>query len=395
MAFVKNVTTNETNYDEIISYTNMRYVSAHECVWRLHQNEMHEQSHSIIRLAVHEEGSQNVYFRQGEEVMALENAANKHDTLTAWFELNNQDIEAHQYLYTEIPNHYTFKNNKWTKRQRGGDNVIGRMYAVAPNDVQRFYIRILLLHVKGAKSFRDLRHYNGTYYETYKEAVVARGLLEDDQEWINCLQEMVATNMPHQLRELFAYICCFCQPSSPLNLWLRFKNDMIEDFSLDNIENAENEGLLQIENVLKQNGLNCAKMNLPIPTPTLLHNNLLLNINECTDKGREIYGKLNPEQKVIVDSILSKITGNNENIDNTLFFLESPGGCGKTYVYSCIINIVRGMGLSALAAAWTGIASLLLDGGTTIHRLFGLPVPLTETSVSSIKQTDDMTEQIY
>ena len=49
------------------------------------------------------------------------------------------------------------------------------------------------------------------------------------------------------------------------------------------------------------------------------------------------------------------------------------------------MSAVRGRGQIALAAALTGIAALLLEGGTTLHQLFGLPVPVLDSSVSSIK----------
>ena len=54
-------------------------------------------------------------------------------------------------------------------------------------------------------------------------------------------------------------------------------------------------------------------------------------------------------------------------------------------VYGTILNIVRGQGHIALAAAWTGITALLLDGGNTLHLLFRLPVPVLPSSVPSIK----------
>ena len=45
----------------------------------------------------------------------------------------------------------------------------------------------LLTVVRGATSFESLRTYQGIEHSTYKEACLARGLLEDDQEWRLCL----------------------------------------------------------------------------------------------------------------------------------------------------------------------------------------------------------------
>lgn len=107
--FVKNLKDGtKLDYDEIESFLNMRYLSAPEAVWHLHSYKMHQQSHTIVRLAVHEGGYQNVYFHEGREEEALEAATTKYSTLTAWFELNKRDPEARKYLYAEIPKHYRY-----------------------------------------------------------------------------------------------------------------------------------------------------------------------------------------------------------------------------------------------------------------------------------------------
>lgn len=49
--------------------------------------------------------------------------------------------------------------------------------------------------------------------------------------------------MLHQLKEVFPYICCFCEPSPPYN---HFKYLMTEDFSTNEIEEAKNLALLEI-----------------------------------------------------------------------------------------------------------------------------------------------------
>ena len=49
-------------YDEIAAYLNCRYVSAPEAIWRLSGYKMHEQSHTIYRLAVHLPEQQRVYY---------------------------------------------------------------------------------------------------------------------------------------------------------------------------------------------------------------------------------------------------------------------------------------------------------------------------------------------
>ena len=75
----------------------------------------------------------------------------------------------------------------WMLRLKGYS--IGRIYFASPNSGERFYLRLLLTVVKGPTSFENLRTVSGVVYDTFKSACVARGLLEDDEEWIQCLRE--------------------------------------------------------------------------------------------------------------------------------------------------------------------------------------------------------------
>jgi len=63
------------------------------------------------------------------------------------------------------------------------------MYFASPTSGERFYLRLLLTAVAGAQSFQALKRVDGIAYPTYKGACYARGLLEDDREWDQCLQE--------------------------------------------------------------------------------------------------------------------------------------------------------------------------------------------------------------
>ena len=104
---------------------------------------------------------ERVYFQEGQEIEAIERAENQHSHLTAWFKLNQNDAEANQLLYVEIPNKYTFdkKNKVWKKRVHvnSGNKVISRMYSANPKEGERFYSRVLSLHVKGTTSLDILR----------------------------------------------------------------------------------------------------------------------------------------------------------------------------------------------------------------------------------------------
>lgn len=98
------------------------------------------------------------------------------------------------------------------------------MYLVNPKDRQRYFIRLLLLHVKGATSFQNLRTVNGIVYSTFYEAAVAKQLVNEDDEWDRCLEEATQVQFPTALCELFAFICIFHNPINARNLYEKYKH---------------------------------------------------------------------------------------------------------------------------------------------------------------------------
>ncbi|CAG8743537.1 17640_t:CDS:1, partial [Cetraspora pellucida] len=112
----------------------------------------------------------------------LENVINddkyKKTMLTEYFKMNEIDPDARNYHYYEFPHYYVWNktNKKWAKRKQR--NVIGRMYAVNPTEGEKYYLCLLLNHVKGATSFMDLRRVEGYLYATFQESALKRGIIE-------------------------------------------------------------------------------------------------------------------------------------------------------------------------------------------------------------------------
>ncbi|XP_061392257.1 uncharacterized protein LOC133327727, partial [Musca vetustissima] len=81
---------------------------------------------------------------------------------------------------------------------------------------------------------------------------------------------------------------------------------------------------------------------------------------------------LNVEQKNVYDSLIKVIDEGTGGI----YFLDAPGGTGKTFVISLILEKVRSRSQIALAVASSGIAATLLEGGRTAHSALKLPLNL-------------------
>ncbi|XP_053575234.1 ATP-dependent DNA helicase pif1-like [Bombina bombina] len=108
--------------------------------------------------------------------------------------------------------------------------------------------------------------------------------------------------------------------------------------------------------------------------------------------GAQLQEALNIEQKAAFDNVMSAI--DNENLPHRCFFIDGPGGSGKTYLYKTLLSTLRGRTDGVLPVASTGIAANLLDGGRTYHSQFKLPIPLLETSTSNMRMTSKDAEFI-
>ncbi len=85
--------------------------------------------------------------------------------------------------------------------------------------------------------------------------------------------------------------------------------------------------------------------------------------------------KLQIEQKNAYDAIITAV----ECKKGHIFFLDAPGGTGKTFLTNLLLAKVRANSGIALAVASSGIAATLLTGGRTAHSAFKLPLNLTNT----------------
>lgn len=80
--------------------------------------------------------------------------------------------------------------------------------------------------------------------------------------------------------------------------------------------------------------------------------------------------KLNEQQHHVYDSIMHAV--NDES--GGMYFLDAPGGTGKTFLISSLLATIRSQTKIALALASSGIAATLLEGGRTAHSALKLPL---------------------
>jgi hypothetical protein len=389
--------------NEVLDYQNARYLTAHEAAWRLQKFHLNANSHSVKRLAVHLEGQQQVVYAEGDEKAAVE--AKRHTTLTAWFERNKTDVAARQLLYVDFPFFYMFKKNEWTRRlsKRAERTVITRMYFAQPSDQERFYLRVLLLHQRGCTSYEDVRTVDGVVYNSNFSAAQAWGLVQDDGEWVRCLEEAAVSKLADEMRRLFVQIIVFSEPADALALWERFKSDFTDDYpvrfpGITAVE-AENLALHCIQDRLRRHNKQMYEAGLPEPDAAVVNHchqvrpesqlGVIIDVDAEKALGASMQLQLNVDQKQVFDAVYNGV--HRPNLDgyprnNHLYFVDGPGGTGKTFLYNTIIHTMAGEGLPTMAVAYTGCAAMLLCRGRTCHGQFKLPVPMVSTSTSGVKK---------
>ncbi|XP_055910566.1 uncharacterized protein LOC129944932 [Eupeodes corollae] len=401
--------------DEITSYQLGRYISTNEAIWRIFSFAIHERYPTVLHLAVHLQNGQRVYFTP-------ENAAQRAEqppktTLTSFFDLCRNDEFAKTLLYSEVPRYFTwnesakvFQRRKQGQPVRGHPNVfsteaLGRVYTVYPNQDECFYLRLLLINVRGPTSFEDLRTVHGELCATYRQACQRLNLL--DMHWEATLADSVISSSPHQIRTLFAIIISTCSPSNPLEIWHKFRDDMTEDILLRvrrSVSNPEleitpemhNEALILIEDmcimianrILVQLGMIAPNRVVHDVINQEMHREQQYDRNQLRTFVQLKVPQLNSQQKYAYDKIMEGV--NNE--EGGFYFIDAPGGTGKTFLLSLILATIRSDNKIAFAVASSGIAATLLDGGRTAHSAFKLPLNITtiESPTCNISKTSAM-----
>ena len=103
------------------------------------------------------------------------------------------------------------------------------------------------------------------------------------------------------------------------------------------------------------------------------------------ETGKIQYQKLNTKQKNIIDKVFNVVLKNERTPYNSCFYIDGPGGSGKTYIYTTLYHLLKSKEKNICTMAFTGIAAILLPQGKTVYKTFGMPVPLFYDSVSNIK----------
>ncbi|XP_004308375.1 PREDICTED: uncharacterized protein LOC101294118 [Fragaria vesca subsp. vesca] len=339
--------------DEIRQFVDARWVCAPEALWKIFKFVTTRIYPSVERLQIHLPDMQCIRFDATETIEdILANEHSQRTMLTEFFNKNHNDSEARRHLYREFPQYYRWdsKYKKWEKR-RNNIKVIGRIYSVSPFEGEKFFLRVLLNHVRGPKSFRDLLTVNRVLQQTFKEAAEKRA---------------TAIRMPSALRGLFVTILVYSQPTGVRRLWDEFHPFMAEDYSnsrgMDD-SSVKNRLLQHLNRMLEQFDKSIRDFDLPEMTaeqedglrvPSCIEDEHSINVPQ---EDIDAIGRLNNDQMMAFNTILDAVVRR----ESALFFVDGPGGTGKTNSIRWKIMIFGGYFRQVLPVVPKGTRSQLIE----------------------------------
>ncbi|KAF8109299.1 LOW QUALITY PROTEIN: hypothetical protein N665_0098s0027 [Sinapis alba] len=352
---IEKYTPERTNMlNEIDRFLECRYISACEGAWRLFAFPIHYNQPNVVKIPIHIPGQHMMGFAQSNDLSEVFMRENIEKTmLTAFFEECDKYEEARELTYVEFPSRFVYHpvGKMWTPRHQV--EAIYRVVYISPAAGDLYFLRILVNVVRGPRSFDELYTVGDVVFKKLKEACYARGLLDDDKEWHEAIEE----------------------PS----IWatgLDLEDEQLKQYTL-----------LEVEKHLKEHNQSLADYkDMPQPDKSILSEinkpdlRAALQIKAEAETHILLFGSLNQDQRNVYDAVMKYV----EDQSGQLFFVSGAGGTGKTYLYRAIIAALRSVSKVVIPVATAGIAALLLPGGRTDHSRFKLPLTLDDCSMCNI-----------
>ncbi|XP_036146764.1 ATP-dependent DNA helicase PIF1-like [Monomorium pharaonis] len=179
------------------------------------------------------------------------------------------------------------------------------------------------------------------------------------------------------------------------DIYRRICNE-ISNINIEYTEEIYNEALIMIEDlcleiankILNQLGMPTPNRNVAASFEIELLREKNYNMDEMKSYMQTNLVKLTQEQKEIYDQIMQRVSDG----EGKKFFLDAPGGTGKTFLIKLILAAIRYKNEIALALASSGVAATLLPGGRTAHSALKLPLNMQfiETAACNISKASSM-----
>ena len=293
----------------------------------------------------------------------------------------------------------------------------------------------------------DFYIWEGRRYATYREVCLAIGLLEDNAEFIQCLEEQALYATGAAQREIYVYILSFCGCHDANDLWERCKETLCDDVEhiisrdynvpLPQPENFHYDlGLFLIEQSLRAGGKALQDFDLPEPEYSwvrysrnrVMHGVMNFDPQEEGRRYAESYARLNLGRVPVSSDIAGpcpagshtswstpavslRITTEMRPTRNTVdlasatpveecpphnayFLVQGAAITRKTTLYHTVSQYYHSRNQSVICVASSGIAALRLLGGRTSHSMFKIPIEIDSQSMCGLKPRDEFVRTV-
>uniref|UniRef100_K3YMG7 ATP-dependent DNA helicase n=1 Tax=Setaria italica TaxID=4555 RepID=K3YMG7_SETIT len=183
---------------------------------------------------------------------------------------------------------------------------------------------------------------NGVLLPLFQEAMERRGLIEEDNTLYECLTENSLSQMPSSLCRLFTTILMV---------------------------------LIDIKNMLRSMGKDIRTFPLPEIDDTY---------DDATSIPHEIFEEASNDQNLQDRDAYNDIMSKVDTEQDGLFFVDGPGGTGKTFLYKALLGTLHNQNKLAIATTTSGVAAYIMPSGRTTHSRFKIPLTLEDGGCSSL-----------
>ncbi|RCV30458.1 hypothetical protein SETIT_6G096600v2 [Setaria italica] len=328
--------------------------------------------------------------------------------LTSYFAYNRVHEEARGILYHDFPEHFTWESNAQNKNflprkpgklpymdhgittqrtdaedveshrgsevdQRSRTHSRSHRRRAAPQKlvhVQQDRPRAAARRGSSAccrcNTSKHLRTVNGVLLPLFQEAMERRGLIEEDNTLYECLTENSLSQMPSSLCRLFTTILVFCELNDVFGL-------------------VEQMVLIDIKNMLRSMGKDIRTFPLPEIDDTY---------DDATSIPHEIFEEASNDQNLQDRDAYNDIMSKVDTEQDGLFFVDGPGGTGKTFLYKALLGTLHNQNKLAIATTTSGVAAYIMPSGRTTHSRFKIPLTLEDGGCCSFTKQRQAVEAL-
>ena len=272
------------------------------------------------------------------------------------------------------------------------EEVIIRIEMVCLTAGEIWFLRLILLNFM-PRSFENARTINGTLYPTFQAAAVAANLVSDITVARECFDQSIGFSTPAALRGLFATLTINGYPTLCIYNDNTYKNLLLQDWLelIDNplnFEQANNKFLADLQKRLQQEDKNLEMFGFPLPLESdteLERERLKYSVQSQTALYEQLNVQFpnNEDQQRIFDVVMDAVV--NASPTKRFFFIDGPGGTGKTTIVQKLIAAIRALGKIVRVCASTTLAATNYNDASSAHSTFKYPVVQEEDKDDEVR----------